>query len=173
MTTYGLWSDFVMTNNLPVDYEIEPYRRFESNDGQKFYSLSAKTRKTNSTVVEYTNKHGTVYYGRAKLFFKLNERGICICNALEESSKQLSFNARDCDENVQSLIVNEQDKNSVRDVLEKYHNKCFVQHHVYIKPRFGRTLVISVEQIRRKCMFVDILTNVWIISHFPNTIEHN
>ena len=65
----------VMTNNLPVDYEIEPYRRFGSNDGQKFYSLSAKTRKTNSTVVEYTNKHGTVYYGRAKLFFKLNERG--------------------------------------------------------------------------------------------------
>ena len=72
---------------------------------------------------------------------------ICICNALEESSKQLSFNACDCDENVQSLIVNEQDKNSVRDVLEKYHNKCFVQHHVYIKPRFGRTLVISVEQM--------------------------
>lgn len=57
-----------MTNNLPVDYDIEPYRRFESNDGQKFYSLSAKTRKTNSTVVEYTDKNGTVYYGRAKLF---------------------------------------------------------------------------------------------------------
>ena len=82
---------YVMTNNLPVDYEIEPYRRFESNDGQKFYSLSAKTRKTNSTVVEYTDKNGTVYYGRAKLFLKLNERGICICNALEKSSEQLSF----------------------------------------------------------------------------------
>ena len=37
----------VMTNNLPVDYEIEPCRRFESNDGQKFYSLSAKACKTN------------------------------------------------------------------------------------------------------------------------------
>ena len=58
----------VMTNNLPVDYEIEPYRRFESNDGQKFYSPSAKIRKTNSTVVEYTDKHGTVNYGRAKSF---------------------------------------------------------------------------------------------------------
>ena len=92
---------------------------------------------------------------------------------MEESSEQLSFNARDCDENVQSLIISEQDKNSVRDVLEKYHNKCFVQHHVYIKSRFGRTLVISVEQIRRKCVFIDILTNVWIISRFPNIIEHN
>ena len=37
----------VMTNNLPVYYEIEPCRRFESNDGQKFYSLSAKACKTN------------------------------------------------------------------------------------------------------------------------------
>ena len=68
MTTYGLLSDFVMTNNLPVDYEIEPYRRFESNGGQKFYSLSAKARKTNLTVVEYTDKNGTVYYGRANSF---------------------------------------------------------------------------------------------------------
>ena len=82
---------YVTTNNLPVDYEIEPYRRFESNDGQKFYSLSAKTHKMNSTVVEYTDKNGTVSYGRAKLFLKLNERGICICNALEKSSEQLSF----------------------------------------------------------------------------------
>lgn len=45
-----------MTNNLPVDYEIQPYRRFECNDGQKFYSLSAKTRKKNSTVIEYTER---------------------------------------------------------------------------------------------------------------------
>ena len=58
----------VMANNLLVDYEIEPYRRFESNDVRKYYSLSAKTRKTNSTVVEYTDKNGTVYYGRAKHF---------------------------------------------------------------------------------------------------------
>ena len=164
---------YVMTNNLPVDYEIEAYRRFESIDGQKYYSLSAKTRKTNSTVVEYTDKDGTVYYGRAKLFLKLNESGICICNALEQSSQHLSFNALDCDENVQSLIVSEQDKNSVRDVFEKYRNKHIVRHHVYINPRFGRTLVISVKQIRRKCVLIDILTNVWIISRFPNIIEHN
>ena len=55
-----------MTNNLPVDYAIEPYHGFESNDSQKFYSLSAKTHKINLTVVEYTNKNGTDYYGRAK-----------------------------------------------------------------------------------------------------------
>ena len=77
-------------------------------------------RRIYSTVVEYTDKNGTVCYGRAKLFLKLNERGICICNALEKSSEQLSFNACDCDENVQSLLVSEQDRNSVRDVLEKY-----------------------------------------------------
>ena len=65
----------VMTNNLPVDCEIEAYRRFESNDNQKYYSLSAKTRKTKSTVVEYIDKDGT---GRAKLFLRLNESGICI-----------------------------------------------------------------------------------------------
>ena len=116
----------VMTNNLPVDYEIEASCRFESNVGQKYYSLNAKTRKTNSTVVEYTDENGTVYYGRAKLFLKLNESGICICNALDQSSQQLSFNVHDCDENVQSLIVREQDKISVCDVLEKYHNKHFV-----------------------------------------------
>lgn len=163
-----------MAKKLPADYKIEPYRRFESDDGQKFYSLRVKTRKTDSTVVEYIdNVNNTVCYGRVKLFLKLNEGGICICNALEESSEQLTFNARDCDESLQSLIVNELDKNSVRDVLEKYHNKHLVKHHMHIKPLIGRTLVISVEQIRRKCVFIDILTNVWMISRFPNVIEHN
>ena len=95
------------------------------------------------------------------------------CNALEQSSQHLSFNALDCDENVQSLIVSEQDKNSVHDVFEKYRNKHIVRHHVYINPRFGRTLVISDKQIRRKCVLIDILTNVWIISRFPNIIEQN
>ena len=46
----------VMANKLPTDYELEPYRRFEGNDGQKFYSLGTKTRKTDSTVIEYTDK---------------------------------------------------------------------------------------------------------------------
>ena len=155
-----------MKLNLVVDLKAMTVRNF-------IPWVQKLARRIYSTVVEYTDKNGTVCHERAKLFLKLNERGICICNALEKSSEQLSFNACDCDENVQSLLVSEQDRNSVRDVLKKYHVKCFAQHLVYIKPRFGRTLIISVEQIRCKCMFFDILTNVWIIFHFPNIIEHN
>lgn len=61
---------FVMANKLPSDYELEPYRRFESDDGQKFYSLGTKTRKTVSTVIEYTDRNNALCYGRVTLFFK-------------------------------------------------------------------------------------------------------
>ena len=42
----------VITNRWPKDYEVEAYRRLESDEGQKFYSSLAKTWKTNSTVIE-------------------------------------------------------------------------------------------------------------------------
>lgn len=77
---------FVMANKLPSDYELEPYRRFESDDGQKFYSLGTKTRKTDSTVIEYTDRNNALCYGRVTLFLKIHDSGLCVGNELEENS---------------------------------------------------------------------------------------
>lgn len=166
---------FVMANKLPSDYELEPYRRFESDDGQKFYSLGTKTRKTDSTVIEYTDRNNALCYGRVTLFLKIHDSGLCVGNELEENSDPLPFfNEQECTEILQSLANNKQNKDIVRDVLRKYRNKCLVKHHVHIKPGSGRPFVISVEQIRRKCVFIDILpNNAWMISRFPNVNEHN
>ena len=76
---------FVMANKLPTDYELEPFRRFESDDGQKFYSLGTKTRKTDSTVIEYTDRNNTLCYGRVTLFLKIHDFGLCVGNEVEEN----------------------------------------------------------------------------------------
>lgn len=82
---------FVIANKLPTDYELEPYRRFESDDGQKFYSLARKTRKTDSTVIEYTDRNNTLCYGRVTLFLKIRDSGLCVGNELGENSDHYHF----------------------------------------------------------------------------------
>lgn len=136
----------VITNRWLKDYEVEAYRRFESDEGQKFYSSLAKIWKTNSTVIEYTENFA-VCYGRVKLFLKLNSKGICICNKLEETFDNVRFNKRDCDATLRSLSVSDDDRNRLSAVLQRYHHKRLVNHHVYVKPRFGGPVIISVEQI--------------------------
>lgn len=166
---------FVMANKLPAYYELEPYCRFESDDGQKFFSLGTKTRKTDSTVIEYFDRNNTLCYGRVTHFLKIQDFGLCVVNELEENSEPLLFfNERDCIETLQSLTDDKQNKDIVRDILRKYRNRCLLKHHVHIKPRSGRAFVISVQQIRRKCVFIDILpNNALMISRFPNVNEHN
>ena len=164
---------FVISNRWPNDYGVESYRRFESDEGQKFYSTHAKTWKTDSTVIEYTY-NGLVRYGRVKLFLKLNNRGICVCDRLEETFDNSKFNLDDCIERLHSLSVNDDDRNRIMDILQRYHDKPLVKRHVYVKACQGRPIVISVEHIRRKCIFINISsTDICMISRFPNVIEHN
>ena len=162
----------VIANRWPQDYEIEAYRRFENDEGQKFYSSHAKTWKTDSTVIEYVDKDN-VFYGRVKHFLRLNDRGLCVCDKLVESSEDFRFNMRDCDESLRCLSVSDDDQNRIRDILRRYHDKRLVRHHVKVKPSLEGPTVISVEQIRRKCVFIDISTDSWMISRFPNITEHN
>ena len=164
----------VITNRWPRDYEVEAYLRFESDEGQKFYSSLAKTWKTNSTVIEYT-ENCSVCYGRVKLFLKLNSKAICVGDKLEEGFDNVRFNKRDCDATLHSLSVSDDDQNRISAILQRYHDKPLVNHHVYVKPLAlgAGPVIISVKQIRRKCVFIDISTDAWIISHFPNITEHN
>lgn len=166
---------FVAKNKWPSNYELEAYRRFDSDEGQKFYSLAVKTRKTDSTVIEYTDDKSNICYGRVKIFLKIFNHGICICNALNENidAESTLFDERECLESLQMLNVNEQDKISIGRILEKYNNSKLVKHQINIKKGLGKLLVISVEQIRRKCVFIDVLPDMWVISRFPNVIEHN
>lgn len=141
-------------------------------EGQKFYSSVAKTWKTNSTVIEYTENFA-VCYGRVKLFLKLNSKAICPCDKLEETFDNVRFSKHDCDATLRSLSVSNNNRNRLSAVLQKYHHKPLVNHHVYVKPSFGRPVITSVEQIPQKCGFIDISTEAQIISRFLNVTEHN
>lgn len=163
---------FVIANRWPIDYELQSFRRFESDEGQTFYSSHAKTWKTNSTVIEYID-NDSVCYGRIKIFVKLNNEGICVCDKLEENSNDFKFNVRDCDESLQSLSFSDRDRNRIVNVLQRYHNKALVKHHTYVKPSYEGPIIVSVKQIRRKCVFIDYFNNTWMISRFPNITEHN
>jgi len=105
----------------------------------------------------------------------MHDFGLFIGNELEENSDPSPFfNEQECTEILQSLTNNKQNKDIMRDVLRKYRNKCLVKHHVHIKPGSGRPFVISVEQIGRKRVFIDILpNNACMISRFPDVNEHN
>ena len=108
------------------------------------------------------------------LFLKMHDFGLCTGNELEENSDPSPFfNEQECTEILQSFTNSKQNKEIVRDVLRKYRNKCLVKHHEHIKPGSGRPFVISVEQKRRKCVFIDILpNNARMISRFPDVNEH-
>ena len=79
---------YVVVNRWSEDYEVESYRRFENHEGQKFYTTGVKTWKTNSTVIDYT-ENNMVHYGRVRLLLKLHNKGICICDTLEEKIPNL------------------------------------------------------------------------------------
>ena len=79
-------------NSWPKYYEVEAYRQFESDEGQKSYSSLAKTWKTNSTVIKYTENNCSVCRGRVKIFLKLNGKAICVCDKLEETFDNVRFN---------------------------------------------------------------------------------
>ena len=163
---------YTVVNRWSEDYELESYCRFKNHDGQKFYTTGVKTWKTDSTVIEYT-ENNMVHYGRVRMFLKLHNKGICICDTLEESSENSKFNMCGCDQSLWSLSVSDSDRNIICDVLQKYHDQQLVKHHVYVKPNFVGSHVILVEQIRQKYVLINISSDSWIISRFPNVIEHN
>ena len=113
---------------------------------RNFIQLVLKWWKTNSTVIEYT-ENNMVHYGRVRLLLKLHNKGICSCDTLEETLEISKFNVHDCDQSLRSLSVSDSDQNIICDVLQKYHDQQLVKHHVYVKPNFGGSRVISVEQI--------------------------
>jgi len=78
---------------------------------------------------------------------KLNCKAICICDKLEETFDNVRFNKRDCDATLHSLSVSDDDRNQLSAVLQRYHHKWLVNHHIYVKPRFEGPVIISVEQI--------------------------
>ena len=81
---------YVNANRWPIDYEVEAYHRFDSDESKKIHSSLLKTWKIESTVIEYTANF-VVCYGRVKLFLKLNDKAISVCDKLEESFENFSL----------------------------------------------------------------------------------
>lgn len=163
---------YVLKQQLPLDSEIETYRRFESIDGQKFYSDTIKTRKTDSSVIEYI-QNNTVNYGKIITFFRIQDQGFCFCNKLQENIQFANFDPRDCRQSLPSLTLNDSDRDDILELLKKYENIQIVNHHVYLQPQSTSMTILSVGDIRRKCVLMDFCPEVWIVSRFPNIIEHN
>ena len=62
-----------------------------------------------------------------------------------ESSEDFRFNMHDCDESLRSLSISDRDRNRIRDIFRRYHDKQLVRHHVNVKPSLVGPAVISVE----------------------------
>lgn len=64
------------------------------------------------------------------------------------------------------------EKVAIRGVIEKYVEKEIVKHQVVVEPFLDNLCVIPVSVIRRKCILIHT-GKVWVVSRFPNIVEHN
>ena len=78
---------------------------------------------------------------------KLNGKAICVCDKLDETFDNVRFNKRDCDASLHSLSVSDDDRNRLSAILQRYHDKRLVKHHVYVKPSLGGPVIIYEESL--------------------------
>jgi hypothetical protein len=61
----------------------------------------------------------------------------------------------------------------IGNIVQKYNGKNVVKHQICVQPHLGKVTLIHINQIIRKCVFIDFSSEYWIVSKFPNIIEHN
>jgi len=168
---------FLTLNNGPTKYVLQAFARFEYINGQKFTSMIyGHTKKTDSTVIEFINRQGNICFGRIKLFLKAGNKGICVChllNKIEPNSNPFTICSEKCIQYIHGIEMPENDKEVCYSIIQKYNGKNIVNHQICVAPLLGKIYLVYVNQIIRKCVFIDFSSDYWIISRFPNIIEHN
>lgn len=157
-------------------YALEAFAKFEDMAGQKIDSLAHnKNRKTDSTVVEFRSSQGEICYARIKVFLKAGNKGICVCHLLDTVNITSPFSVcgEQLIESISDIDMKESNKTTIKNIIETYKRQNVVRHQICVKPHLGKVILLNVQQIIRKCVFVDILQDCWIISRFPNIVEHN
>lgn len=167
---------FLSLNSGPTDYELQGFARFEDVHGHKYTSMAYRqTKKTNSTVVEFKDQQGNVRFGRIKFFLKAGDKGICVCNQLIEHNNDPYLVSSDTCANslLNEMHLAPDDRETCMNIIRKYNGRNIVNHQVSVEPRVGSIYILYVTQLIRKCVFIDFSSECWIVSRFPNIVEHN
>ena len=141
------------------------YSRFVSDKGHLFYSLIHKeSKKFNSTVIEYQTNNNKTAFGVIHSFIKLNtsNKGLCMIYQLNQIEKDFNYIDRIDDE-----ILD----NKTQEIVNKYKGKKIVQHQYFVNNAVGSLDVMQAKDIIHKCILIDVLKNLWILSKFPYCIE--
>ena len=116
-----------------------------------------RARKTDSSVIEYTDQGGHIYFGKIKCFLKINSINLCACykfKPVKESNSPFTFN----------------DIHIPNDVVMTDTERMVITR--VVEPFLDNLCIIPVNVIRRKCILMHT-SNVWAVSCFPNIVQHN
>lgn len=167
---------YLIVNNWHEEYDNKNAEIFfihENKYGQRFSSIMyERARKTDSSVIEYTDQGGHISFGKIKCFLKLNSINLCACykfKPVKESNSPFIFNDIPIPNDV---VMTDTERMVITRVIEKYVKKKIVKHQVVVEPFLDNLCIIPVSAIRGKCILMHT-SNVWVVSCFPNIVEHN
>ena len=162
---------YLIVNNWQEEYDNKNAEIFfihENKYGQRFSSIMyERARKIDSSVIEYTDQGGHISFGKIKCFLKLNSINLCACykfKPVKESNSPFIFNDIPIPNDV--VMTDTERMVITRDVKKK-----IVKHQVVVEPFLDNLCIIPVSAIRRKCILMHT-SNVWVVSCFPNIVEH-
>ena len=131
---------------------------YENKYGQRFISIMyERARKTDSSVIEYNDRGGHISFGKIKCFLKINSINLCACykfKPVKESNSPFIFN----------------DIHIPNDVVMTDTERMVITR--VVEPFLDNLCIIPVSAVRRKCILMHT-SNVWVVSYFPNIVEHN
>ena len=167
---------YLIVNNWQEEYDNKNAEIFfihENKYGQRFSSIMyERARKTDSSVTEYTDQGAHISFGKIKCFLKINSINLCACykfKPVKESNSPFMFNDIPIPNDV---VMTDTERMVITRVIEKYVKKKIVKHQVVVEPFLDNLCIIPVSAIRRKCILMHT-SNVWVVSCFPNIVEHN
>lgn len=74
---------YFIVNNCQEDYDnrnVEIFYIFENKYGQRFSSIMyERARKTDCSVIEYTDESGHICFGKIQCFLRINSTNLCAC----------------------------------------------------------------------------------------------
>lgn len=167
---------YFIVNNCQEDYDnrnVEIFYIFENKYGQRFSSIMyERARKTDCSVIEYTDQGGHICFGKIQCFLRINSVNLCACykfKPVEKSNSPFIFNDIPIPNDV---VMTDTERIVITKVIEKYVQKEIVKHQVVVEPFLDNLCIIPVSVIRRKCILMHT-GKVWVVSRFPNIVEHN
>ena len=70
------------------------------------------------------------------------------------------------------VVMTDTERMAITRVIEKYVQKEIVKHQVVVEPFLDNLCIVPLSAIKRKCILMHT-GKVWVVSRFPNIVEHN